>query len=87
MKVAEIVDARKQKFDRAALRTLFRGGCRLVAAKGKKIAEFDLESSKIDWSAIEAAVLGPSGTLRAPTLRVGREFYVGFSPEAWKALS
>jgi len=87
LQVAEIIDARKQKFDSAALRSLFRGGSRLIAAKGKKLAEFDLESSKIDWSAIEAAVLGPSGTLRAPTLRVGKKFYVGFSPEAWTSLS
>lgn len=57
----------------------------MIAAKGKKIATFDL-TAKPDWSEIEAAVLGPSGTLRAPTLRVGATFYVGFSPEAWAGL-
>jgi hypothetical protein len=67
------------------LRALFRGGKKLIAGKGKKFAEFDL-SAKPDWSAIEAAVLGPSGTLRAPTLRVGTTYYVGFSPEAWSTL-
>lgn len=67
------------------MRALFAGGERLIAAKGKKVAEFDL-ASKPDWAAIEAAVLGPSGTLRAPTLKVGKVFYVGFSPEAWAGL-
>jgi hypothetical protein len=30
-------------------------------------------------------VLGPSGNLRAPTARVGRDWLVGFEAEAWKA--
>jgi hypothetical protein len=29
------------------------------------------------------ATLGPSGNLRAPTLRLGDDFLVGFGEEAW----
>jgi hypothetical protein len=31
------------------------------------------------------ALVGPSGNLRAPAARVGRDLLVGFSPEAWRA--
>lgn len=79
----ERVDARKVKFDAAALKDVFRGGTTLIAGKGKKFATFDLTAKPVDWSAIEDAVLSPSGTLRAPAIRVGKTFYVGFSPEAW----
>ncbi|MBK6941200.1 MAG: hypothetical protein IPH13_13560 [Planctomycetes bacterium] len=77
------MDARKVKFDAAALKDVFGGGKTLIAGKGKKFATFDLTAKSVDWRAIEDAVLGPSGTLRAPTIRVGSTFYVGFSPEAW----
>ena len=35
-----------------------------------------------DRDALLAAVIGPSGNLRAPTLRTGRRWYVGFSEAA-----
>lgn len=79
----ERVDARKVRFDAAALKDVFAGGTTLIAGKGKRFATFDLGAKVVDWDAIEDAVLGPSGTLRAPTIRVGKTFYVGFSPEAW----
>ncbi len=75
------------KFDRAALKALFQQGTKLVAGKGKKFTTFDLRAKPVDWTAIEAAVLGPSGTLRAPTIRVGSTFYVGFSPDVWKEIA
>lgn len=32
-------------------------------------------------------LLGPSGNLRAPTIRKGDTLYIGFSEEAYKALA
>lgn len=32
-----------------------------------------------------AVILGPTGNLRAPTLRVGKTLVVGFSEDAYKA--
>ena len=80
------MDARKLKFDGPALRRLFADGTKLIAGKGKKFTTFDLTAKSVDWKAIEIAVLGPSGTLRAPTIRVGTTYYVGFSPDAWAGI-
>jgi arsenate reductase-like glutaredoxin family protein len=32
---------------------------------------------------VVAALLGPTGNLRAPTLRTGKTLLVGFNEEAW----
>jgi hypothetical protein len=48
----------------------------LIVAKGKRVREFDV-SREVDDEAV-AAMLGPTGNLRAPTLRVGKTVLVGF---------
>lgn len=45
-------------------------------AKGKKIRSWELKGD-VDPDAV-AAMLGPTGNLRAPTLRVGKTVLVGF---------
>lgn len=45
--------------------------------KGKKVESFDLKSGLSD--AAIAAMLGPTGNLRAPTLKVGKTVLVGFN--------
>lgn len=48
----------------------------ILVAKGKKVQIFHPKVD--DKDAILAAALGRSGTLRAPTLRVGDRIFVGF---------
>lgn len=72
------------RFDANSLRDAFRGGKRLIAGRGAKFVEFDLTSKSLDWAAVAKAVLGPSGNLRAPTIRVGSDYFVGFVAEAWR---
>ena len=50
--------------------------------KGRKVSEFDV-SDKAGEDAIEA-MLGPTGNLRAPTIRVGKTYLVGFNDEVYK---
>jgi hypothetical protein len=50
----------------------------LYATKGKKVVHVDLERDKPDRATLEALLIGPSGNLRAPTLRRGRTLLVGF---------
>jgi arsenate reductase-like glutaredoxin family protein len=50
-------------------------------AKGKKISEFGA-ADKDSKEAIEA-MLGPTGNLRAPTLRAGKTVIVGFNEELY----
>ncbi len=51
---------------------------KLVVMKGKKVSEF----GKSDDGAVEA-MLGPTGNLRAPTIRVGKTLLVGFNEDVF----
>ena len=53
----------------------------MVAAKGKKVDEFSV-AVPIDDELIEA-MLGPTGNLRAPTIRVGNTIRVGFNEDVF----
>ena len=47
--------------------------------KGKKVQEFNV-SSKVGSDAVES-MLGPTGNMRAPTIKVGNTYLVGFNEE------
>jgi len=53
----------------------------LIVAKGKNRSEFKTAGSA-PKDAVDA-MLGPTGNLRAPTLRVGKKILVGFSEETY----
>lgn len=76
------MNARKVQYTADDLAALFDGAEEVVVAKGKKVLTFDPAR---DTDALFAEALGRSGTLRAPTLRVGKRFLVGYSDEAWTA--
>lgn len=52
-------------------------------AKGRKAVHVDLKTSRPGKAELLALLLGPTGGLRAPTLRVGRTLLVGFNEEAY----
>ena len=54
---------------------------RLVVAKGKKLTEVDLDSESPTNDEVAKLMLGPTGNLRAPTLRVGRTLVVGYNEQ------
>jgi len=56
----------------------------IYAAKGKKIIHFDLRREKPDTAVLAKVLLGPTGNLRAPTLRRGKMLIVGFDEETYK---
>ena len=53
----------------------------VLVAKGKKLLRFQPGTSNADELA--GAILGRSGTLRAPAIRAGNTFLVGFHAEAY----
>ncbi len=53
----------------------------MIVAKGKKVSEF--AGGKAGKDVVEA-MLGPTGNLRAPTLRKGKIVLVGFSEEIFE---
>ena len=65
---------------------MFADATTVVVAKGKKVLTFAPQHADFDRDAFGKAVIGPSGNLRAPTARVGRTFYVGFSDAAYADL-
>lgn len=56
---------------------------KLIALKGKKISEFDLKSDSSTEAL--AAMLGPTGNMRAPTLQLGKTLIVGFNEEVFSS--
>jgi len=56
---------------------------RLIAAKGKKVATLELQKEPPADDAIAALMLGPTGNLRAPTIRVGQTVLVGYNETAF----
>lgn len=54
---------------------------KIIVAKGKKVEEFPGGKA---GKAVIAAMLGPTGNLRAPTLRKGRTVLVGFNQEVFE---
>ncbi len=55
----------------------------VIVAKGKKVSEFK-PGGKAGKDVVDA-MLGPTGNLRAPTIRAGKTVLVGFSEEVFSA--
>ena len=53
-------------------------------AKGKRIILVDLRKGRPHKSELLELLLGPTGNLRAPTLRKGRTLLVGFDEATYK---
>lgn len=77
------MDAKKTRFGEADLGAVLDGIQKVVVAKGKKHVTFDLVRGEHDPGELAQAVLGPSGNLRAPAIRVGKKLLVGFSEEVY----
>lgn len=84
MTVKEEVLAAKAKLGKQDALDLIAGASQLYAAKRGKLEHFNLKKETPDDAAIANLVLGPTGNLRAPTLRVGKTLLVGFSEEAYQ---
>ncbi len=58
----------------------------IYAAKGKKVVHINLKKDKPDKATLARLLLGPTGNLRAPTLRKGKTLVVGFDQETYEAV-
>jgi hypothetical protein len=76
------VNATKTRFGAADLDSVLEGLNEVVAMKGKKVQRFDLRGD-VDAADLEKAILGPTGNLRAPAIRVGKRMLVGFQEETY----
>ena len=76
----ERVSASK-KLQRADAEAIAKASKRMVVMKGKKISEFTVGNSTSE-EALDA-MLGATGNMRAPLLRVGSLVLVGFNEEIY----
>ena len=68
-----------KKLQSTDAKLLLKDASSLVAMKGKKVTEIDVKS--VPGKEAVAAMLGPTGNLRAPTIKVGKKLLVGFNEE------
>jgi len=56
---------------------------RLIAAKGKKVTTIDLRTAPPADEVLAGLMLGPTGNLRAPVMRIGQTIVVGYNDQAF----
>lgn len=70
-----------RKLGEVDARAIAEESSKVVVAKGKKLDVFDMKSAEV--ADVAAKMLGPTGNLRAPTIRVGKTTLVGFNEDAF----
>ncbi len=77
------MNARKEQIDRDAALQLIQTVSHVIAVKGKKVLRFSVAKGQPPSNDLLSAVMGPSGNLRAPTIRKGKTLVVGFHPDVY----
>jgi hypothetical protein len=84
--VISVTDAGKEKQGPKQALALAHDAAKVVIAKGKRVVTFDMKNARPDDETLLANMLGPTGNLRAPTMRLGQSLFVGFNEQALAAL-
>ena len=71
-----------RKLQESDSRDLLSKATKLIAMKAKKVTEFNV-AKEIPEEAV-AAMLGATGNLRSPTIKLGRKLIVGFNQEVFE---
>ena len=79
IEAAEIIPA-SRKLGKKDAGSLAKAASKIYVAKGKKLDEF--KGGKADAKTV-AAMLGPTGNLRAPCIRIGKSVIVGFNDDLY----
>lgn len=58
----------------------------MYVAKGKSFVRVNMKTDPPDEETLTKLLVGPSGNLRAPTLRLGKTLVVGFNREMYEEL-
>ena len=56
----------------------------VYATRGKQVVHLDLKKDRPDTATLASLLIGPTGNLRAPTLRRGRTLLVGFDEATYE---
>ncbi len=80
----EEVNAKKTKYQEKEAVDLAKTVNHIYAAKGKKVVYINIKKDEPDNETLIKVMLGPTGNLRAPTLRVGKTLLIGFNAETYE---
>ncbi len=56
----------------------------IYAMRGKKVVHYRLKIDKPSADDLLAVMLGPTGNMRAPTVRVGKTLLIGFDEDTYR---
>lgn len=84
MAVAEQVNAKKETLGPADALALAKTVDEIIAMKGKKVVRYRMKTDKPSKDDLLAIMLGPTGNMRAPTMRVGKTLLIGFDEDTYK---
>lgn len=82
--VRERVDARRTRIGPSALSKVVDGARTVLVSNGRSVARYDLKGGSRGSSEMYARMVGPTGNLRAPTLRRGGLVVVGYHAESMR---
>lgn len=77
------MNAKKEAIRRSEALALLDGINEMYVAKGKKVVHINLKQARPDDDELAKLMLGPTGNLRAPTLRKGKTLLIGFNDEMY----
>jgi hypothetical protein len=81
-----VVNAKQETIGEKEALALARRSDEIYAMRGKKVVHVDMKAQPPDSATLKSLIIGPSGNLRAPTLRVGRTLLVGFDEATYKKI-
>ena len=82
--MAAQTDAKKATIKGDAALGVLKDVDELYVAKGKRVVHVNLTRERPPRAELLGLLLGPTGNLRAPTLRKGRTLIVGFDETTYK---
>lgn len=77
------VNAKKETFQKKKALELAKASSDILVAKGKKVVRLNMKKDEPSEAELLKLMLGPTGNLRAPTLKVGKKLIVGFNEEVY----
>ena len=84
--MAAQTDAKKATIKGDAALGVLKDVDELYVAKGKRVVHVNLTRERPPRGELLGLLLGPTGNLRAPTLRKGRTLIVGFDETTYKSV-
>lgn len=80
------MNAKKKTYGRDEALALLVGATKLCVMKGQNVQSIDLVKNRPSDDDLAKVMLGPTGNLRAPTIRKGKTLLVGFHGDTYADL-